>query len=341
VEGTETRLRKAAPHLGGYLDSGQIEILDCRDWYLRGGHFDPDRVLGQWVEKEQRCLDSGFKGLRATGDMAWLEKRDWPEFMVYEAEVDRALPHYRITGLCTYPLDACTADEVMQVVRNHQFAIGLPTENSESEQLRHFSALLLQRHDEDRRWIAGQLHEVTAQNVAALRFYLENLRQRGPWPSEMKSLLAKCHALCEQSLDQILTLSNLVHPPILDELGLSACLCQYILDFRKRSGIHVDFETRSEIGRLPQEIETHLFRVAEEGLANIAIHSGSLTAVVRLERQADHVILQIEDFGRGMPAAAKAGFGILAMQERLEKIDGCLEIRSSHRGTILAASVRI
>lgn len=341
VQGTETRLREAAPHLGRYLDSGQIEILDCRDWYLRGGHFDADRLLGQWVEKEQRCLDSGFKGLRVTGDMAWLEKRDWAEFMAYEAEVDRALPQHRITGLCTYPLDACTADEVMQVVRKHEFALGLPTGTSESEQLRHFSALVLQRHDEDRRWIAGQLHEVTAQNVVAIRFYLESLRKQGPWPSEMKSLLAECHALCEQSLQQILALSNLVHPPILDELGLSACLCQYILDFRKRSGIHVDFETRSEIGRLPQEIETHLFRFAQEALTNIALHSGSLTAVVRLKRQADHVILRIEDFGRGMPAGAEAGLGILAMQERLQKIDGRLEIRSSNRGTMLAASVRI
>src|SRR5262249_9325291 len=71
VTGAHTRLRKAAPHLDGYLDSGQIEILDCRDWFLRGGNFDADRVLGQWVEKEQRCIDSGFKGFRVTGDTAW------------------------------------------------------------------------------------------------------------------------------------------------------------------------------------------------------------------------------------------------------------------------------
>lgn len=339
---TETKLRRTAPQLAGYVDSGQIEILDGRDWYLHGGHFDGDRVLGQWADKERRCLESGYKGVRATGDMAWLERRDWPDFMAYEAEVDRVLPQHRMTGLCAYSLDTCTADEVMDVVSNHQFAIGLPAETSESEQLQRLSALVLQRHDEDRRWIAGQLHEVTAQNVVAIRVYLSSLQKGAAWPSEIQSLLANCHSLCEQSLEQILTLSNLLHPPILDQLGLAACLRQYILDFRKRTGIQVDFEVLSEIGRMPQEMETHLFRVVQEGLANIARHSGSLMAIVRLEKQGDQLILQIEDCDGGatVPGTQEAGLGILAMQERLQKIGGCLEIRSSNRSTITTASVR-
>lgn len=226
-------------------------------------------------------------------------------------------------------------------VARNQFAMGLPTETSESEQLRNVSALVLQRYDEDRRWIAGQLHEVTAQNVVAIRVYLENLRQRGTWPSEIKVLLASCQSLCEESVEQILTLSKLLHPPILDELGLAACLGQYIADFRKRSGMHVAFEIRSEIGRLPQEKETHLFRVAQERLANISRHSGNLRAIVRLERQADQVLLQIEDFGLDVAADAEARLGILAMRERLKKVGGCLEIRSNNRGTIMAASVRV
>ena len=116
----------------------------------------------------------------------------------------------------------------------------------------------------------------------------------------------------------------------------------------KRSHIHVEFETGPEIGRLPLEMETHLFRVAQEGLSNILRHSGSLNAIVRLGRQADQVILQIEDFGRGMPATAVAavsggaeevGLGILGMQVRLRKIGGRLEIRSSNQGTMLTAIV--
>jgi signal transduction histidine kinase len=339
VKGAQTRLRKAAPHLDRYLGSGQFEILDCRDWYLRGGHFDADRVLGQWAEKERHCLNSGFNGLRVSGEMAWLEKRDWLEFMAYEAEVDRVLPQHHVTGLCSYPLDACTADEVLEVVRNHHFALGLPVETTEAEQSR-FPALVLEQHDEDRRWIAGQLHEVTAQNVVAIRLFLENLQQQGKWSSEIKSLISNCHLLCEQSLTQILRLSNLLHPPILDGLGLAACLRQHISEFTDRNGIQVDFETPSDIGRLPQEMETHLFRVAQEGLCNIAQHSGSLEAIVRLERRGDQVILQIEDFGCGL-SAASAGVGIPAMQERLQKLGGRLEMRSTNRGTTLTATAPI
>jgi len=399
VEGAKIGLRKAAPYLNRYLDMGLIEIWDCRDWYLRGGHFDADRVFGQWVEKERRSLDSGYKGLRATGDMAWLEKGDWPDFMAYEAEVNRVLPQHRMIGLCTYPLYGSPADAVLDVIRNHQFAPGriagdwemiessslkvaeeelrrrncnlqdqtgqtghldtakvtlnerLRMEASVSEQLRRLAAHVLEQQDEERRWIAEELHEVTAQNVSAITIHLESLQQRKSWPSEVKSILAKCHSLCKQSLEQMLTLSHLLHPAILDQLGLAACLRQYIGDFMKRNRIRVEFETGPEIGRLPLEVETHLFRVAQEGLSNILRHSGSLNAIVRLERQADQVTLQIEDFGRGMPAAATAavsggagevGLGIHAMQERLRKIGGCLEIRSSsNQSTMLTASVRI
>jgi signal transduction histidine kinase len=374
VQGAKTGLRKAAPYLNRYLDIGQIEVFDCRDWYLRGGHFDSDRVFGQWMEKEKQSLDSGYKGLRATGDMAWLEKGDWPSFMAYEAEVHRVLPQHRMIGLCTYPLDRCPPDAVLEIVHNHQSALvsieeeweliessrlkaakeelleeRLCMETSISEQQLHrFSAHVLGQQDEERRRIAAELHAVTAQNVSAIAIHLASLQQRKSWPSEVQFILAKCHALCDQSLEQILMLSDRLHSPILDGLGLAACLRQYIEGFMKLHRTHVEFETGPEIGRLPLEMETHLFRVAQEGLSNILRHSGSLNAVVRLERQADQVTLEIEDFGRGMPATAaassgtgEAGFGILGMQERLRKIGGRLEVRSSHQGTMLTASVRL
>ena len=233
-------------------------------------------------------------------------------------------------------------------------ANGIPSqrrcsETSVSEQLQRFSAHVLEQQDEERRWIAAELHEVTAQNVSAIAILLASLQQRTSWPSEDKFILAKCHTLCEQSLGQILTLSYLLHPPILDELGLAACLRQYIEDFMKRNHIQVEFETGPETARLPLDVETHLFRVAQEGLSNILRHSGSLNAIVRLIRHPDQVILEIEDFGRGMPAttatagsggAGEVGLGILGMQERLRKIGGFLAVRSSNQGTILTASVR-
>lgn len=360
VEGARIGLRKAAPYLDQYFDRGQIEIWDSRDWYLRGGHFDADRVFGQWVEKETRLVDSGYKGCRASGDMAWLQKRDWPDFMTYEAEVNRVFPQHRMIGLCTYPLDGLTPDAVFEVVRNHQFAmariageweiIESSSARTASGNSQRLSAEVLEQRDEERRWIATQLHEMTAQNVSAIRIYIAGLQQRKSLPSAVKFILTKCQSLSGQTLEHILTLSHLLHPLILDELGLAVCLRRYVEGFVKRSRIRVELETGPEVGRLPLEIETHLFRVVQEGLSNVLSHSGSPNAIVRLHRQDDQVILQIEDFGRGMPgtttaavsrSAGKGGLGIFAMRQRLRKIGGRLEIRSSEHGTLLTATIRL
>ena len=397
VEGARIGLREVAPHFDRYFDMGQIEIWDYRDWYLRGGHFDADRVLGQWVEKEKQSQDSGYKRLRVTGDTAWLRKEDWADFMAYEAEVNRVLPQHSIIGLCTYPVDGCTAEAALEVIRNHQMVLGLTageremtecvsfkaahedlsrmndnshgqmeqaghldaaevmpnerlgSETSVSEQGQRLSALVLEQRDKERRWIAGQLHEVTAQNLASIAFHFARLQHRKSLPSEAKSILEECDSLCRQSLEQVLTLSHLLHPPILDLLGLAACLRLYIRDFMKLSRIPVEFETRSEVGRLRPEVEIHLFRIVQEALSSIDSHSGSLNAIVRLERRSDQVILWVEDFSRGVPAAGTAamqgaadlGLGILEIKERLRKIGGQLEIRSSNRGTMLTVSVRL
>ena len=360
ADGAKTVVRKAAPYMDRYLDTGQMEIWDYRDWYLRGGHFDADRVLGQWVEKEKQSLESGYKGVRASGYWVWVDKRDWPHFMMYEAEVNRSFPQRRMIGLCTYPLDGCTAEAMLEVVRNHRLALTQIARESGTiehvrigtpvfEPLQRLSAEILEQQDENRRWIATQLHEVTAQNIAAIAIYLAGLPE-GSGPSAVKLILEKCRTLCNQTLEQIFSLSHSLHPLTLDELGLVVCLRQDIETFAEQSRIHVEFQTDAEFVRLPLEVEIHLFRIAQEGLSNIHRHSGTLHAVVRLHRRADQVILEIEDFGQGMPATTvaglltgthKGGFGILEMQERLRKIDGHLEIRSSNSGTMLTASIRL
>src|SRR5581483_3749975 len=112
----------------------------------------------------------------------------------------------------------------------------LSTETAASERLRRLSADVLEQQDEERRWIATQLHEVSAQNVSTIALYLASLQQRS-WPSGVKFILDECQTLCAESLDQILTLSNRMHPPLLDELGLTACLRLYIDDFIAQSRI--------------------------------------------------------------------------------------------------------
>jgi signal transduction histidine kinase len=365
VEGARQAFRNVAPNLERYLDKGPIEIWEYGDWYLRGGHFDGDRVLGQWIDKEKQSLDSGYDGVRIAGDVAWLEEEDWPEFMAYEAEVGRVLPQHRMIGLCTYPLDACPPHAVLRLIRTHELAVGqkeqtthletaravlnerLRMKASVSEPSQRLSAHVLQQQDEERRWIAAQLHEGIAQNVSAIGIYLASLQQKRSWPSKVRFILSKCHALCEQSLKQILTLSDRLHPPMLDGLGLDACLHWYIDDLMKRCRIHVKFETPQDIGRFPLEVETHLFRIVQDALSSMVRHGRTANAVVRLERHADQVILQIEDLGQGAPPAfsaavsGQAALEILGIEQRLQTIGGRLDIRSTDHGTMLTVSVRL
>ena len=111
------------PDFERYVEKGQIEILPHTDWYLRGGTFDSPRVLDAWVRKLEMARARGFDGLRLTGNTFWLEKKDWQAFTDYEAAVDSVIGRYRMLAVCTYSLDRCGANEVLDVVRNHRFAL--------------------------------------------------------------------------------------------------------------------------------------------------------------------------------------------------------------------------
>ncbi len=115
-------LNRAVPDLDRYLANHSIEIVSARDWYLQGGTFDLKRVIDGWHEKLTRALASGYAGVRVTGDTAWLEKKDWKDFCEYEEALNESVANQRLAVLCTYPLAACGAAEILDVVRTHQFA---------------------------------------------------------------------------------------------------------------------------------------------------------------------------------------------------------------------------
>ena len=143
------------------------------------------------------------------------------------------------------------------------------------------------------------------------------------------------------------TLSYLLHPPALDQVGLVGALKWYVEGFALRSGIQVDISSMEDVGRLPGDVETALFRVVQESLTSISRHSGSSTAIIKLDRQEDQIVLQITDHGRGMSrialsdadGSASMGVGIPGMRQRLRQFDGVLNIVSNERGTMVTASV--
>ena len=215
---------------------------------------------------------------------------------------------------------------------------------TESE-LRRLSSRLLDLQDAERRRIARELHDGTAQNLFAIHIGLSRLMQLDPTEAS-RATIQECLLLCEQSREEIRTLSYLLHPPILDEGGLVLALKWYADGFCKRSGIQVELQSGPRVGRLPIDIETDLFRVVQECLSNIHRHSGSSKASVQLDRDAEEVVLKIQDWGHGMPAEVASGrttesigVGIAGMRERLGQHSGHLEITSSESGTIVTAVI--
>jgi PAS domain S-box-containing protein len=122
-EDAKYALKRAVPDLDQYLADHSIEIVAARDWYLQDGAFDLNRVISGWNEKLASASARGYAGVRVTGDTAWLEKKDWKDFCEYEESLNQAVANQRLAVLCTYPLAACGAAEILDVVRTHQFAV--------------------------------------------------------------------------------------------------------------------------------------------------------------------------------------------------------------------------
>lgn len=211
------------------------------------------------------------------------------------------------------------------------------------EELRSLSLRLLNIQDEERGRIARELHDGTAQNLFVLTMCIAGLQRRDDLPPAAVSALEECKKICDGSLQEVRTLSYLLHPPVLDKNGLVGALQTFVAGFSSRSGIQIDLQIAEGVGRLLPAVERDLFRVVQEGLANIARHSGSSTAVVAIE-QSDHVVtLKISDFGKGMPPSIQpaGGVGIISMRERLRHVGGSFEIQANGEGTTLLATVPV
>jgi two-component system, NarL family, sensor kinase len=217
-----------------------------------------------------------------------------------------------------------------------------------TEELQNLSQRLLKVQDEERRKLARDLHDSTGQTLAALKISISSLEEKCNQNSSTLSLMSEVAALADQAIEEIRTVSYLLHPPLLDEVGFPCAAEWYIQGFAKRSGINVTLEFATAGERLPMGIETALFRVLQESLTNVHRHSAAERVSVRFQREAEAAILEIRDFGRGIPAErlaqlrevrAETGVGLAGMRERLNELKGKLQIESDSHGTSLRAIV--
>jgi two-component system, NarL family, sensor kinase len=217
-------------------------------------------------------------------------------------------------------------------------------------ELQKLSQRLLKVQDEERRKFARDLHDSTGQTLAALKMSLMFLQESCKLDAPKLALVSEVEALADQALEEIRTMSYLLHPPLLDEVGFVCAAEWYIEGFSKRSGIQVKAQIASLPERLPRSMEIALFRVLQESLTNVHRHSGASNANVHFTYQGDVVILEVTDFGKGIPeerlqqlrqVSAQTGVGLAGMRERLHELNGKLEIESDARGTCMRATVPI
>lgn len=215
-------------------------------------------------------------------------------------------------------------------------------------ELQRLSQRLLKVQDEERRKLARDLHDSTGQTLAALKISASFLQDHCKEDPATLALTADVAQLADQAIEEIRTMSYLLHPPLLDEVGLDCAANWYIEGFAKRSGIDVKADIPKSQTRLPKAVEIVLFRVLQESLTNVHRHSGASQVSIHFQLGAEGAILEIRDFGIGIAeerlrllnrASAETGVGLAGMRERLYELNGKLEIASDGRGTSIRATV--
>jgi PAS domain S-box-containing protein len=216
--------------------------------------------------------------------------------------------------------------------------------------LRELSFHLLRTQDEERQRIGRDLHDSLGQYLSVLKMKLDSLKSS---PSKMSrddlAELNNCAQIAEDAVKEVRTISYLLYPPMLEEMGLKSAVSWYLDGFTERSGIRTTFEVSPALGRLAPDVELAIFRVLQESLTNVHRHSGSPTADVRLLLDDDNFILRVSDQGTGLNLnnfelpgqdwTGTHGVGLRGMRERMRQIEGNLELWSSEKGTTVTATV--
>jgi PAS domain S-box-containing protein len=294
-----------------------------------------------WADDSERLVEFALHPIRdGEGKIIFLHPTgvDITELKLVEAELRRSRE-----GLERQVLD-----------RTRELALSLANVESEiavrkqtEEHLRDLSAQVLRLQDEERRTIARDLHDSTGQTLAALKMALGQLgRLVGDVP-RAPELFDDLNILADQASKEIRTISYLLHPPLLDEVGLSSAAQWYVEGFSKRSGIRVTIEV-SSVPFLSKAAELALFRVLQESLTNVLRHSGSATVDVRLYSEAKTAVLSIRDYGKGIPAeklnsfnqtGAGSGVGLGGMKQRIRNFGDQLTVKSDRGGTNILATL--
>ena len=344
-------LRESQAQLALALESSRTAIFDWDLIALRGKWNEQLAALYQFWPSGEYITRAEWHSLYHPDDLGRLVE----EAKTVIAEKDQFQFEYRTvrpSGEIRWVLShgRIVRDATGKAIR----MIGTHTDITDRKQVeemakvREFTGQLLAAQDAERRRLARELHDSAGQMVAALQMQLTPLKaDAGKLSPKLASGITESLAIVQQLSQELRTVSYLLHPPLLDELGLPSALRWYIGGFAERSKIDVQLELAEDLGRLPCEMETTLFRIVQESLTNIHRHSGSDRACIRLNRSDDSLYLEVRDFGKGIMASRnngasstpRSGVGIQGMRERVRQLNGNFEIQSTADGT--RVSVRL
>ncbi len=215
-----------------------------------------------------------------------------------------------------------------------------------NSELRALSGLLLESQDNERRHIARELHDSAGQTLTALGLQLARISDEAKKDPALGQEVQNAEELVQHLARELRTTSYLLHPPLLDETGISSALSWYVQGLAERSDLQIDLQIPGNFGRLPSEMELVIFRLVQECLTNIHRHSESRIALIRVEREPNQVHVKVEDQGKGMSPERLAaiqsqgtGVGIRGMRERVRHLRGDLVIESDGSGTKVYATL--
>ena len=299
----------------------ELEDLQGDGWQIMLHPEDRDRVLKAWHESviTGTPYEQEERHRRADGTYRWF--------------LARGVPLRNAEG---------------RIVRWYGTNTDIEGRKEAEEELRRVSGQLFRAQEEERRRIARDLHDSTAQHLVLLSAALERLQNSAQAQSlKFRRVFSEAQELTALALHEVRTLSYLLYPPMLDESGLEDAISHYLEGYGERTGIQVNVQVSRHLGRLGRDTEMVLFRVVQESLTNVQRHSRSRRAAVRLNRIEDQVTLEIRDEGTGMGRKGEKirkilpGVGISSMRERVRQIGGELEIESTSAGTTVRARITV